>query len=59
MSKYHNDLLARYYDIGKTQELIAKYYYWLILSANVESYNRGYNICLASKWIGHKSYDAL
>ena len=56
ISRHHNDLLAGYFGIEKTQELIARKYYWETLCYNVKVYVRGYNVCLASKAIRYKPY---
>ena len=59
ISRHHNDLLADYFGIEKTQELVARKYYWETLRHDVEVYVRGYDVCLASKAIKHKPYKNL
>ncbi len=43
----------------KTQELITWKYYWLTLRADIESYVKGCDVCLASKSIKPKPYSDL
>lgn len=59
INENHNNLLAGYFDIEETQELIAWKYYWETLWYNIESYIQRYNICLASKAVKHKPYRDL
>ena len=59
ISQHHDDLLASHFGIEKTRELIARKYYWETLRRNVESYVRGYDVCLASKAVRHKPYGDL
>ncbi len=44
ISKHHNNLLAGYFDIEKTREMIACKYYWLM-----QVYVKGYDVCLVLK----------
>ena len=52
-------LLQAIFEIDKTQELIARKYYWPTLRQDVETYVKGCNICLAFKAIWHKFYGNL
>ena len=49
INRYHNDLLGCYFRINKTQELIARKYYWPTLRRDIEAYVKGCNVCLTSK----------
>ncbi len=59
ISRHYDDLLARHFGIEKTQELIAQKYYWPLLCHNIETYLKGYNVCLTSKTVRHKPYEDL
>ena len=59
ISRYHDDLLAGYFGIDKTRELVGRKYYWPSLRRDVESYVRGCNVCLTSKAVRHKPYGNL
>ena len=59
ISRHHDGSLAGHFGIEKIRELIARKYYWETLRRDVESYVRGYNICLASKAVRHKPYGDL
>lgn len=59
ISCQHNDLLIEYFEIDKTQELTAKKYYYSTFRHNMETYLRGYNICLISKALYHKFCEDL
>ncbi len=59
ISRYHDNLLAGYFGIDKTRELIARKYYWPTLRRNIEAYVTGYDICLALTAVRHKSYGDL
>lgn len=59
ISKYYDDSLASYFGIKKTRELIAKKYNWSILRADIGSYTKGSDMCLASKSVKHKPYSDL
>ncbi len=48
-----------HFGIKKTQELIARKYYWPTLQGDVEAYVKGYDVCLASKAVHHKPYRDL
>ena len=56
---HHNNSLAGHFGIDKTQELIARKYYWPTLRWDVEAYVKGCNVCLASKAVRHKPYGDL
>ena len=49
ISRHHDNQLAGHFGIEKTQELVAKKYYWETLRRNVKNYVKGYDVCLASK----------
>ncbi len=56
-SRYHNyDLLIGHWSIKKTEELIAKNYYWPTLRKNVEAYIKSSDVCLTSKKVCQKLY---
>ena len=59
ISRHHDDPLAGHFGIEKTQELLARKYYWPTLRRDVKDYVRGCNICLASKALRHKPYGDL
>ncbi len=59
INKYHDDPLAGHFGIEKTRELIARKYYWPTLRQEVETYVKGYDVCLASKAFHHKPYGDL
>ena len=59
ISGHHHDLLIGHFEIDKTQELIARKYYWSILRYNVKICIKGCNICLASKASCYKPYGDL
>ena len=59
ISRHHNNLLASYFGIEKTQKFLSQKYYWPTLRRDVKDYVRGYNICLASKTVRHKPYGDL
>lgn len=56
INKYHNDLLAAYLRIKKTWKMVTLKYYWLFLQYNIETYVKGYDVCLALKAVKYKSY---
>ena len=51
--------MAGHFEIDKTQELIARKYYWPTLRQDVEAYVKGCDVCLASKAVRHKPYGDL
>ena len=59
ISRHYNNRLASYFEIVKTQELVARKYYWPSLWHNVKVYVKGCNLCLASKVVRLKPYDNL
>ena len=59
ISSHHDNLLAGHFSIEKTQELIARKYYWEILSHDVKVYVKGCDICLVSKTVRRKPYGNL
>ena len=59
ISRHHDDPLAGYFDIEKTQELVARKYYWETLCHDIKVYVRGCNVCLASKAVKYKPYGNL
>ena len=59
ISRHHNDLLARYFGIDKTKELIGRKYYWPSLWKDIEAYVKGCDVCLSSKAVKHKPYKDL
>ena len=59
ISCQNNNLLAGHFGIDKTQELVGRKYYWPKLRRDVESYVRGYEVCLLSKTTRHKLYGDL
>ena len=56
INRYHNNHFVDDFSIKKTQELIAKKYYKLILWKDIKVYIKGYDVCLASKKVCHKPY---
>ena len=59
ISRNHDNPLAGYFGIEKTQELVARKYYWLTLRCDIKDYVKGCNICLALKIVRHKPYGDL
>ena len=59
INRHHDDLLAGYFGIEKTRELVARIYYWPTLQADINIYVKEYDICLASKAVKHKPYEDL
>lgn len=59
INKYHNNFFASYFRVEKIQKLISWKYYWLSLRKNIETYIKGYNICLALKMVRYKPYNKL
>ena len=59
ISCHHNNLLEKHFGIDKTQELVARKYYWPNLRLNIKTYIRECDICLASKAVCHKLYGDL
>ena len=59
ISQYHDNPLARHFGINKTKDLISRKYYWPSLQKDIETYVKGYDICLSSKAVGHKLYGDL
>lgn len=57
ISRNYEDPLAGQVDIEMTWEIIAQKYDLLTLRTDVEFYVKGYNICLASKFVKYKLYD--
>ena len=49
ISKHNNNALAGHFSIKKTQELVAKKYYWEIIRHDVEVYVRESDVFLATK----------
>ena len=56
---HHENPLAGHFGIEKTWELVARKYYWLTLRADIETYMKGYDVCLISKVVRHKPYGDL
>ena len=59
ISRHHDNLLAGYFGIKKTRELIVQKYYWLTFKANIESYVKGCDVFFVSKVVKHKLYGNL
>ena len=59
ISRQHNNPFIRYFGTDKTRESIGRKYYWPSQSKDVKTYNRGCDICLASKVVHHKAYKNL
>ena len=59
ISQYHNNPLVSHFGNDKTQEFIARKYYWPMLCQDVEVYVKDCDICLASKTVWHKPYSNL
>lgn len=56
MRCYYDNLLANYFEIEKSWELIIKNYYLSTFCPDVKSYEKDCNIYLASKTIHYKLY---
>ena len=59
ISRHHNNLLAGHFYIEKTHELVAQKYYFPTLRTDIKVYVKGFDICITSKTIRHKSYEDL
>ena len=59
ISRHHDDLLAGYFGIDKTKDLVGRKYYWPSLRKDIEAYVKGYDVCLGSKAVRHKPYGDL
>ena len=59
ISRHYNTPFAGYFDIEKTQELIARKYYWPMLQQDIKVYIKSCNICLASRAVCNKLYGDL
>ncbi len=59
ISRHHDDSLTGHFGIERTQELIVRKYYWLILRQDVKAYVKGCDVCLASKAVRHKLFRDL
>ena len=56
ISRHYDNPLISHFGIKKTQELIARKYYWLTLQKDIEVYIKSCNICLVSKAVHYKLY---
>ena len=56
ISRHYNDFLESHFGIVKTQEFLARKYYWPTLWHNVKAYIKDCDICLASKAVRYKPY---
>lgn len=56
ISKHNDDPFLGYFDMEKTQELIAKRYYRQMLPKDIKAYVKSYNLCLALKIVCQKPY---
>lgn len=56
ISRYHKNKFKSYFRIKKTCKLVMRKYYLPILQHNVEAYEPGCDVCLASKLVCHKLY---
>jgi hypothetical protein len=45
LQRYYNDLLAGYYGLDKTVELLERKYYWAELKPDIKKYIEEYAIC--------------
>ena len=59
ISKHHDDPLAEYFGIEMTRELVAQKYYLSTLRADINTYVRGCDVCLALKAVRYKLYGDL
>ena len=59
ISRHYDDPQADHVGIDKTQELIARKYYWPTLHHDVEAYVAGCGVCLVLKVVRHKPYGDL
>ena len=59
ISCHYNDLLAGYFGIDKTRELVDWKYYWPSLKRDVKTNVRGYDVCLTLKMVRYKPYGDL
>ena len=57
--RHHDDLLAGYFGIDKTKNLVGQKYYWPSLQRDIEAYVKGCDVCLGSKAVRHKFYGNL
>ena len=47
INRQYDNLFINYFDIEKTQNLIARKYFWPTIQKDMEAYIKGCNICLA------------
>ena len=59
ISCQQDDLPTSHFGIDKTQELMARKYYWPTLHRNVKTYVKGCDMYLASKVLRYKPYGDL
>ena len=59
ISRHHDDPLAGHFSIEKTQELVARKYYWPTLRHDINDYVKGCDVCLALKAVRYKLYGDL
>ena len=59
ISRHHDDLLAKHFDINKTKELTDQKYHWPSLRKDIETYVINCDICLALKAVKYKAYSDL
>ena len=59
ISRHHDDPLAGHFGVEKTRELVARKYYWPTLRADIDTYVKGCDVCLASNVVKHKPYRDL
>ena len=45
LKRHYNDLLSRYFGVGKTFELIGRKYFWESMKADVKEYVEICDIC--------------
>lgn len=56
ISCYHNNLFVSYILIKKTEKLVAKKYFELIVYQDIKAFIKSYDICLLLKAVCYKSY---
>lgn len=59
ISRYHNNLLASYFEIKKIWKLVTRKYFWSTFYWDIKAYIKGCDICLTLKIVYHKSYRDL
>ena len=55
ISQHHNDFLAGYFGVNKTNDFVGRKYFWPSLQRDIEVYVKGYDISLGLKAVDTSS----